>query len=266
MTGNSLRVSFVGAGTIAGRVFEQLGRHPSVRIAAVVRSAAASFAEGARWQGVPVARTVFEHGTDLVVEMAGAAAVAEHVVPALRHGIPCVICSVGALSDAEVLAAVEQAAIEGGTRVKLIAGAVGAIDALSAAALGGLESVHYTGRKPPLAWRDTPAADRWPLASLQSEQVVFEGSAREAALRFPKNANVAAIIGLAGAGLDETGVTLIADPAVDQNTHRIVATGAFGRMEFAIRNVPSAENPKTSEMTAYSVARAVLDEVGALRF
>lgn len=44
----------------------------------------------------------------------------------------------------------------------------------------------------------------------------FTGTAREAAMKFPANANVAATIALAGLGMDETMVELTVDPTINK--------------------------------------------------
>ena len=44
----------------------------------------------------------------------------------------------------------------------------------------------------------------------------FTGTAREAATKFPANANVAATIALAGLGMDETMVELTVDPTINK--------------------------------------------------
>ncbi len=197
------------------------------------------------------------HRPDLLAECAGHAAIESHVIPALESGIPCVVASVGALAEPGLLERLEDAATRGQARVQLISGAVGALDALDAARIGGLDRVLYTGRKPPRSWAGTLAERICELSRLEVPCVVFEGSAREAAMAFPKNANVAATVALAGLGLDRTEVQLIADPDVASNVHRLQAWGAFGRLELQMENLALPGNPKTSALTVYSLARAV---------
>jgi aspartate dehydrogenase len=182
----------------------------------------------------------------------------------LRRGIDLLTVSNGALADAAFALELEEAARAGGAQLRLLSGAIGAMDALAAGAVGGLESVVYTGRKPPAGWAGSAAEDVLDLGALREAAVHFEGTAREAALRYPKNANVAATVALAGIGLDETRVRLIADPAATANRHEIEAVGAFGRFEFAIEGASLPGNPASSALTAMSVVRAVRERLAAV--
>ena len=102
-------------------------------------------------------------------------------------------------------------------------------DALAAARVGGLHKV-TTLRKPPGAWKGTPAEDVADLDALTSETTLYQGGADEAAMRYPQNANVAATIAIAGAGFGATEVRL-KDPAAGGNIHQVHAEGAFGAVD-----------------------------------
>jgi aspartate dehydrogenase len=129
---------------------------------------------------------------------------------------------------------------------------------LSSASIGELNHVTYRGRKPPQGWRGSPAETKLDLDALSEAAVHFSGSARNAALEYPKNANVAASVALAGIGFDDTIVELIADPGVERNVHEIVAEGDFGRFEFRIEGKSMPDNPRSSAITAMSVVREIL--------
>ncbi|MGD6979241.1 MULTISPECIES: aspartate dehydrogenase domain-containing protein [Citricoccus] len=63
--------------------------------------------------------------------------------------------------------------------------------------------------------------------------------------------------------LDRVRVELVADPAVGRSRHEILAEGLAGRFELAFESAPSPENPKTSGLTALSVARTVREALRA---
>jgi aspartate dehydrogenase len=148
-------------------------------------------------------------------------------------------------------------ACDGGSRILLPAGAVGGIDAIAAMRVGGLHMVRYRSRKPPAAWCGSPAEKAVDLDKLPGRTVLYRGSAGEAALLYPQNANVAAAVALAGLGFDATEVELVADPEAPGNVHEIEAEGVAGRFAIQLQDKASKTNPKTSTLAALSVARAL---------
>jgi aspartate dehydrogenase len=195
----------------------------------------------------------------IVIEAAGHEAVARLGAAVLARRIDLLIASVGALADRKLAQALVAAAPTG-TELWIAAGAVAGIDGLLAARTAGLRSVTYTSLKAPEAWNGTPAQEVLAGESAQTGRVIFfRGSAREAAAKFPQNANVAATIALASLGLDRTRVLLGSDPHVSGPLGIIEAEGEFGRFNFEILALASPTNPKTSALTGHSLVAAVRD-------
>jgi aspartate dehydrogenase len=257
-----LNVCLIGFGAIGQALATRLAGHPRIRVAqVVVRSERVTQVQeqlkAMGWHETAAVSSVPPEA-QLVLECAGHSALVAHVLPALKRGVECAVLSVGALAELGLPEQLAEAATHGGTQLHLLPGAIGGIDAIAAAKEAGLTRVRYTGRKPPLAWRGTPADSAFDLAALaQSQQsaTIFEASARQAAAQYPKNANVAATVSLAGLGLDATQVRLIADGSQADNVHEIELEGAFGKMKLEMRNQPLPENPKTSMLTVLSALR-----------
>lgn len=257
----TLRVGLIGLGAIGGAVAALIAERADDRLTLV----AALVGDPARPRAtadlpiVASADALLAAAPDIVVEAGGHAALAAHGPAILRAGRDLVMVSVGALAVPAVHAAISEAARAGGSRAIVASGAIGALDAISAAALGGLDRVTHTTRKPPRTLLDPAEAD-----VLTEAREIFRGSAREGALRFPESINVAAAVALAGIGLDRTEVRVLADPAATRNQHEVVAEGAFGTLRFAIENVPSEANPKTGRLVALSIVQTLLRQGNAL--
>jgi aspartate dehydrogenase len=133
------------------------------------------------------------------------------------------------------------------------------LDAVVAAAEGGISRVHMVTRKPPGGLIGAPylVEHGIDIENLDEPKRVFIGNAREAARGFPANVNVAAALALAGIGPERTTIEIWADPAVTRNIHRIEVEADSARLSMQIENVPSAENPKTGRLTPLSVVAAL---------
>ena len=250
-----MRVGLIGLGAIGGAVCRLLATEAAAA-ATLVGALARDPSRPRPAIDCPVvgtAEALLALEPEVVIEAGGHTALATHGPTILRAGRDLIVVSVGALAEPATYDALLAAASDGGGRMIVASGAIGALDAISAAALGGLERVTHTTRKPPRSLLAAAEAD-----ALTEEREIFRGSAREGALRFPESINVAAAVSLAGIGLDRTEVRVIADPAVSRNHHEVVAEGAFGTLRFAIENIPTDENPRTGRLVALSIVRTLL--------
>jgi aspartate dehydrogenase len=266
------RIALIGYGAITRIMMEKLAEHDpdgAVRVAGVlVRPAyadAARAALGARAQVVTDIEVLIRLTPNVIVECAGQGAVAQYGEAVLRAGIDLMVISTGALADDALRGRLIAAARATSCRLVLPAGAIAGIDGLNALRIGGLESVRYISAKPPGAWRGTPAETEHDLDAISRRTVLYTGPAMDAARLYPKNANLAATVALAGLGLQRTEIQLVADPSVaPYNVGRIEAKSRYGELVVESRGLPAPENPKTSATTALSLTHAILRDTGTL--
>jgi aspartate dehydrogenase len=229
--GRVTRVAVLGAGPLGGAVLRLLesGAVRGCTAAAALRSADA-----------PAARSRHRlAGADVLVEAAGTAAAADWLPVALDLGLDVVLSSCAALADPSFATALAARRHPG--QVVVPAGAIGGLDLLAAVARAGTDDmdVRLTTTKRPSALGRT---------------TVFEGSAREAALAFPRTANVAVTLALATVGLDRVRVRVEADPTVARTRHRIEVSSPLGDYDLVVQNeLAPGSDGRTSAVTAWSV-------------
>ncbi len=250
-----LRVCLVGCGSIGSFVARAVeeGKCGSANIVGVFDfDLAKAQALSSSLKNKPVVAKSLEEllacKPELVVEAASQAAVAQCGEKILLSGPSLLVMSVGALLDEKLLESLKRAEKKNGGKMLVPSGAIGGLDALRSAAVGRIDSVVLTSRKP---------AASLGFAGLEKEKLIFDGIAREAVKKFPANVNVAAALSLAGIGADKTRVKIIADPEVKSNVHEIEVEGEFGRFVARFENKPSKQNAKTSALAAFSAVAKV---------
>ncbi|HEX3413741.1 MAG TPA: aspartate dehydrogenase, partial [Stellaceae bacterium] len=220
----TLRVAIGGFGAIGKVVARRLDQGIEGLVLAAVAARDVTRAEAAVagfMRLVPVVPLLrLWENADVIVECAPAAVLRELAEPALRNGRIVMVLSCGALLDNFDL--VELARRNGG-RILVPSGALLGLDAVTAAAEGGITSVNMITKKPPEGLLGAPYLEAHDLdiTGLAEPRRVFSGTAREAARGFPANVNVAAALALAGIGPDRTTIEIWADPTVTRNIHRI---------------------------------------------
>lgn len=203
---------------------------------------------------------------DIVIEAAGHQAVRTLAPDVLASGRQLYLLSIGILADEHFAETLKEASRRGGGRILIPAGALAGFDGLMALHASGLRHVRYTSKKPAFAWDGTPGADLFDLGAMMEATVIFQGSARDAARLYPKNANLAAAVAMAGIGLDATDITLIADPALAENVGEVEAEGDLGKLFVRVSGEADASNPKTSAIVGASVISALTNQAATLSF
>jgi len=260
-----MRVGIIGGGSIARMLLQHIGARDlsDVEVVAIVgRSEASRGKSLAVASGVPFVTSVealLARSPEVVIEAASHEAVRTFGPPLLGAGVALIVLSGGALADDALRETLERAAAQHGALLYVPSGGIGGLDALKAACVAGVDEVTIAVTKPPPAWKGIPYVQRLgiDLDRLRAPVTLYEGPARAGVPHFPANVNIAAVLSLAGIGLDRTRLKAVADPNLAHNTHYIEIRGKSGNISIKLENVPSAENPKTALLACYSALAAL---------
>jgi aspartate dehydrogenase len=172
-------------------------------------------------------------GPEVVLEAAGPAAFAACAEPIVSSGASLIAASGSALGDLALRARLEAACTRYGTRIYLPAGAVGGLDALAAAAVGGLEDV-----------------DLRIVESGDDDRLIFRGVGLDGVHQFPSRLNCAAAV----AFVAERDVRLALSSGRERKIE-LSARGAFG--DLLVRIHPTPNPDRLSHIVALSLLAAL---------
>lgn len=199
-------------------------------------------------------------GSRLVVEAASAKFSWDIARAVLSSGRDIMIMSVGGVAGR--LKQLTALAKKHGARVYIPSGAISGLDALKAAKIGGIKNITLTTTKHPSSFKGVSyiEAQGINLAAIKKDTVLFSGKASQAIKYFPQNINVAAVLGLAGIGVNKTKVRIVASPKASKNMHEIKVESRSGDIFSRTENILHPDNPKTSFLAVLS-AVAMLKQI-----
>jgi aspartate dehydrogenase len=198
--------------------------------------------------------------SELVIECASARSSWSIAQNVLKNGRNIIIMSVGGI--VEHYQELKVLAEDKNVNIYIPSGAICGIDGLKAAGCGKINKVILTTKKPPKAFLGVPYVSKKGirLDNINEDTVLFEGTALTAIMAFPQNINVAATLSLAGVGLANTIVRIVASPNITRNIHEIEIESEAGKVTTRTENVIHPDNPKSSYLAVLS-AVATLKQI-----
>ncbi|MBA2678452.1 MAG: hypothetical protein H0U76_08680 [Ktedonobacteraceae bacterium] len=170
-----LRVGLIGYGAIGQEVARLIAVHASGDMmvgGALVRDLTRLRLPGPSLVTTPA--DLLATQPHVVVEVAGHQGLRAHSSAILRAGVDLLLISIGALAEPAVLQELLDAAQAGGAHIQVVSGAIGALDALAAAAVdGSLTRVLHTMRRSPHSLLPPEEASR--LTTVQKSFVEAPG-------------------------------------------------------------------------------------------
>lgn len=261
MVASMLDVGVIGTGAIGTNVVRYLedGVVPGVGVA-IVYNRTPERAHGlvndlGVEDRVTVAEGPLEVATesDVVVEVASQTVIEANAADILATGTDMIIMSIGALRDAELLRELQEVAEANDAHLYGASGAIAALDGIGAIGLGAIDHVTLECYRPPYYLGAYLPPDR-STDDLEEGEVIFTGTASEAAAAFPSHMNVAITLTLA-AKLDPEDVSIHVEVDMDApRSHYVIsAHGEAGAIDVEIQNFRTPEDPDQSLLNVFSV-------------
>ena len=275
MSASAPRVLLLGFGAI-GRQLVTLFDPTEFEVSAFVRDAAPHHERGTLGVALyddNLAELIDAH--DIVVECAGVPAAKEHGPAVIASGKDLVLTSVGALADPDA----RRALLAGPGKVHVTSGAIGGFDlwaALAESNAADTVKIRTTKNAEALIQDWMNDDERAELENATEPFVLFSGRPADAIAKFPGNVNVSIALAWATRGrgasddellersLERVTVELVASPNLVDTRHDIEVSGSAGTFSLVSESGPNPVNPKTSAITALSVAHTLRHALASL--
>ena len=275
MSSSAPRVLLLGFGAI-GRQLVTLFDPSEFEVSAFVRDAAPHHERGTLGVSLyddNLAELIDAH--DIVVECAGVPAAKEHGPAVIASGKDLVLTSVGALADPDA----RRALLAGPGKVHVTSGAIGGFDlwaALAESNAADTVKIRTTKNAEALIQDWMNDDERAELENATEPFVLFSGRPADAIAKFPGNVNVSIALAWATRGrgasddellersLERVTVELVASPNLVDTRHDIEVSGSAGTFSLVSESGPNPVNPKTSAITALSVAHTLRHALASL--
>lgn len=275
MSSSAPRVLLLGFGAI-GRQLVTLFDLSEFEVSAFVRDAAPHHERGTLGVSLyddNLAELIDAH--DIVVECAGVPAAKEHGPAVIASSKDLVLTSVGALADPDA----RRALLAGPGKVHVTSGAIGGFDlwaALAESNAADTVKIRTTKNAEALIQDWMNDDERAELENATEPFVLFSGRPADAIAKFPGNVNVSIALAWATRGrgasddellersLERVTVELVASPNLVDTRHDIEVSGSAGTFSLVSESGPNPVNPKTSAITALSVAHTLRHALASL--
>jgi len=248
------KIGLIGFGFIAGYIYREITTRPELGldIAFVWNRSPEKLKEIPSDLVLDNLSDFASRAADLVVEMAHPS-VSRDYAKAILSNTNYMMLSVTAMADPELSAELIGTAQTNGTSLFIPHGALVGVDSLHEAR-DNWADVTITFRKPP-GNVDLSASGTDPDA-IDSEQIIYDGSVRGAAAKFPRNVNAMATCALASLGFDQTRGVMILDPNATAMSAEVIAHGKDGSL---------LEIRKAEQAVGVSSGGMLLSQMGSIR-